>query len=152
MPFEAAPLAITLVANAAQDIALHLFDHMKIKRNRDFKKLLAEFLKGAFDDRVAAATIVGNSNKPHKFENVIFFPNGKRLIIDAASNDSSSVNARVVANLDVSAAANPLIDQRIVYDDEDEWTAADLNLLRVGAITIPFSRSSEVIERLAAHA
>jgi hypothetical protein len=152
MPIEAAPLAILLVANASQEIANYLFEHVKIKRGRDFRVLLAEFLKRAFDDRVTAATIVGHSHKPHKFDNVISFPSGKRIIIDAAANEPSSVNARVVANLDVKATDNPLIDQRIIYDDEEDWTAADLNLLQVGAPAVPFSRSSEVIERLAANA
>lgn len=152
MPIKAAPLAILLVANASQEIAHYLYDHMKIRRSRHFRVLLADFLKGAFDDRVSAATIVGHSHKPHKFDNVVSFPSGKRLIIDAVANEPSSVNARVVANLDVKATNNPLIDQRIVYDDEEEWTAADLNLLQVGAPAVPFSRSSEVIERLAASA
>jgi hypothetical protein len=39
--------------------------------------------------------------------------------------------------------------QRIVYDDDEEWSSADLNLLSVGAIAIPFSQSSSVIERVA---
>jgi hypothetical protein len=149
MPIEAAPLAVLLVANASQEIARWLYEHMKIKRTRDFKEMLATFLKKTFDDRVAPAIIVGHSNKPHKFANVISFPNGRRLIIDAVANEPSSVNARVVANLDVKAVNDPLINQRIVYDDEEEWMPADLNLLQVGADVIPFSRSSKVIERLA---
>ena len=76
-------------------------------------------------------------------------PHERRLIIDAVTNEPSSINARVVANLDVAATKNPLLEQRIVYDDEDDWTPADLNLLNVGAIAVPFSRSSEVIERIA---
>jgi hypothetical protein len=71
------------------------------------------------------------------------------LIIDAVAHDASSINARVVANLDIKSVGDPLIDQRIVYDDQEEWTPADLNLLQVGAPAIPFSRSEEVIYRLA---
>jgi hypothetical protein len=40
--------------------------------------------------------------------------------------------------------------QRIIYDDDEGWSASDLNLLQVGAPTVPFSRSREVIERMAA--
>jgi hypothetical protein len=150
MPVEAAPLAILLVANASQEIARHLYEHMRIPRTRDFKELLAAFLKEKFDERVSAAIIVGHSQKPHKFSNVISLPNGKRLIIDPVSHEPSSINARVVANLDVAAIKNPLIEQRIVYDDEDDgWSAADLNLLQVGALVVPFSRSAEVIGRIA---
>lgn len=150
VPIEAAAVAILHVANASQEAARWLYEHTKIKRTRDFKALLADFLKRRFDDRVAHnAVIIGHSNKPHRFANVISFPDGRRLIVDPVANEASSVNARVVANLDVKATHDPMLRQRIVYDDEEDWTAADLNLLQVGATVIPFSRSSEVIERLA---
>jgi hypothetical protein len=124
---------------------------MKIKRTRDFRIALADFLKKTFEDRVSHnAIIVGHSNKPHRFANVVSFSNGKRLIVDPVAHEASSINARVVANLDVKANNDPMLEQRIVYDDEEDWTAADLNLLQVGASAIPFSRSEEVIERLAA--
>jgi hypothetical protein len=146
MPIEAAPLAILLVANAAKEAAQWLYDHQKLKRDRDFRKLLAEFLRKTFDVRVAPTIIVGASNKPHKFAHVISLRDERRLIIDPVQNDPSSVNARVVANLDVKS---PKLIQRIVYDDEEDWSAADLNLLNVGAITIPFSKSPSVIQRVA---
>jgi hypothetical protein len=149
MPMEAGPLAVLLVANASQEVARWLYDHVKLKRTRNFKELLANFLKKTFYDRVSPATIVGHSQKPHKFAHVISLPHERRLIIDAVANEPSSINARVVANLDVAATKNPLLEQRIVYDDEEEWTPADLNLLNVGAVAVPFSRSSEVIERIA---
>jgi hypothetical protein len=146
----ALPLAIFHVANASQEVARWLYEHMRIKRPRDFRAMLAEFLEKRFDDRVAHnAIIVGHSNKPHKFANVLALAHGRRLIIDPVTHEASSINARVVANLDVKATNNPLIEQRIIYDDEEDWTPADLNLLQVGAITVPFSRSSEVIERIA---
>jgi hypothetical protein len=114
--------------------------------------VLAEFLKLTFDDRVSHnAIIVGHSNKPHKFAKVLL-PNGRRLIVDPAAHDASSINARVVSNLDVRAIRDPLLEQRIVYDDKEDWTPADLNLLQVGATVVPFSRSSEVIRRIAASA
>lgn len=151
IPIGAACFGILHVANASQEIARRLYEHVKIKRTRDFKAMLAEFLKVTFDDKVSHnAIIVGNSNKPHKFENVVSLQNGRRLIIDPAVRDPSSINARIVANLDVRAINDHLLEQRIVYDDEEDWTPADLNLLQVGATVIPFSRSSEVIKRLAA--
>jgi hypothetical protein len=113
---------------------------------------LAEFLEGRFPKNVAhQVAIVGASNKVHKFANVITFDDGKRLIIDPVANDPSSVNARVVANLDVKATNDESIIQRIVYDDQEDWSPADLNLLSVGAPAIAFSRSATVIERLVAN-
>ncbi len=151
MPIEATPLAILLVANASQEVARWLFEHTKIRRSRDFKALLADFLLKKFDNRVAPASISGNSLKVHKFSNVIDLDHQRRLIVDPVANEPSSINARVVANLDVKAVNNPLIIQRLVYDDEDEWSASDLNLLQVvGAPVVPFSRIDEVISRIAA--
>ncbi|XSC46268.1 hypothetical protein ACF1BQ_010480 [Bradyrhizobium sp. RDT10] len=122
MPIEAASLAILAVSNAARDVAHWLYDHHRLKSSRDFRRMLAEFLKNKFDDQVTPATIVGKSNKPHKFANVISFANGRRLIIDAVANDPSSINARVVAHLDVRSTNDPTIDQRIVYDDAERWS------------------------------
>ena len=150
MPIESAPLAILLVANTSQEVARWMFDNGKVKRTRDFKKLLAEFLMKRFDERVAHGEfVIGHSNKAHKFANVVTLGGERKLIIDPVSNDASSINARVVANLDVKANGNPNIIQRIVYDDEDHWAPADLNLLQVGATPVAFSRASEVIERIA---
>jgi hypothetical protein len=42
-----------LARYASQDIARWLYEHMKIKRTRDFKAVLAEFLKHTFDARVS---------------------------------------------------------------------------------------------------
>jgi hypothetical protein len=40
--------------------------------------------------------------------------------------------------------------QRIVYDDQDDWKAADLSLLGLGATVIPFTKIRPVLGRLAA--
>jgi len=153
VPLMAIPAAVPLVANAAKDVAAWLYEHKKIKRTRDFRKMLTEFLSRTFDDRlVVDDRIVGASNKSHKFANVIRFPNGAKLVVDSVARDSSSINSRVVANLDVRSNNNPSIFQRIVYDDDDLWPSADLNLLSVGAPVIPFSRAAEVISRVAERA
>jgi hypothetical protein len=111
---------------------------------------LASFLKATFDDRVIHdEKIIGASNKPHKFANVIILGGEKRLIIDPVSKDPTSINARVVANLDVRTARNPNLMQRIVYDDTEKWLASDLNLIQIGAPVVPFSRSEDVIKRIA---
>jgi hypothetical protein len=149
MNLDASALAVLLVANAAKEAAQWLYDHHKLKRDRDFRKTLADFLKSTFDDQVTTTKIVGASNTTHKFSNVISFANGRRLIVDPVIHDPQSINARVVANLDVRNANNPRIDQRIIYDDDEKWSAADLNLLAVGATVVPFSQARDVIHRVA---
>jgi hypothetical protein len=146
--FEAAHIAILHVANTAKDAANWLYEHGGVKRGQDFRKLLTEFLISSYREQVAETQILGASNKSHKFANVISFANGHKFIVDAVANDPSSINSRVVANLDVRSTKDPSIEQRIVYDDEEKWTASDLNLLQVGATIIPYSRAKEVIPRL----
>ena len=153
IPIGTIPMAIPVVANAAKEVARWFYDHKKIKRARDFRMMLANYLESIFDDRLAKdEKIVGASNKPHKFANVINFPNGRKLVVDAAAMDPSSINSRVVANLDLRSNANPLIEQRIIYDDAEGWSSADLNLLNVGAPVVPFSKAADVIGRLARQA
>jgi hypothetical protein len=146
---DAAPVAILHVANTAKELANWLYDHGGVKRRHDFRQLLAAFLSETFRDQVTESRITGASQKPHRFANVISFANGRRFIVDAVSNDPASVNARVVANLDVKAMQDPSIEQRIVYDDSEKWAAADLNLLKVGATIVPFSGAMNVIRRIA---
>lgn len=71
----------------------------------------------------------------------------RRLLIDTVIPDRKQLNAVAIANIDVSKADNPNIEQRIVYDDEDSWTAADLSLLQMAATTVPYSSFQKVIGR-----
>lgn len=143
---EALPTAIMLVANASKETADWIFEHWKINHARKFKEILKELLRAEFP-KVHEQSIVGESNKPHTFENVVQFMNGSRLLVDAVVKDANSINARVVANLDIANAGYENLHQRIVYDDDDEWSAADLSLLRVSKVgLIPFSKSQEVLK------
>lgn len=145
-------IAIAMVANASKEMAEWLFSHSRIKRDRNFKSVLQQFLKARFNDHVKHEAIVGASNKEHKFENLIVFPNGKRLIVDPVMHDANSINARLVANLDVRSAKYEDLEQRLVYDDREDWKPDELNLLQVGATVIPFSRASQAFERFSANA
>lgn len=142
-------LAIALVSNASRDVADWLFDHTKIERRRNFKVLLKQFLEQRFVDRVKQEVILGQSNKPHRFEHLIHLANGQRIIVDPVTHDPSSINSRVVANMDIRNAHYENLEQRIVYDDEEDWKPEDLNLLQVGApIVVPFSKAANVLGRL----
>lgn len=147
---EELPIAISMVANASKEMADWLFQTTKVKRTRDFKAIVRAFLKSNFENKLLNnGVIVGASNKPHAFENVLVLSASKKLIIDPVILDPSSINARVVANMDVRLAGIEGLEQRIIYDDEDDWHAEDLNLLQVGASVIPFSKSGDVIRRIA---
>lgn len=142
------PAAISLVANASRDTANWLFDHCKIHRRKDFKRIVREFLEKTFAEQpLKAAAIAGGSNKSHKFDNVVLLSNGKRLVVDAVVHDANSINAAVATNIDVRERHDPNIIQRIVYDDEEEWSGPDLALLGLGGTLVAFSRSQDVFSR-----
>ena len=150
VPLAEVPVTILLVANAAKDVAAWRYDHAKVKRHRDFRKALGDLLSRTFEERLTRNAVVAGKRKQHTFANVIILPSEDLLIVDPVSREPSSINARVVSNLDVAQAENPKIRQRLVYDDEDEWTPQDLGLLGiVGVPIVPFSRSPQVIQRIA---
>jgi hypothetical protein len=146
------PAAIALIANTSKEVADRLFDQIKLKRDRNFKAMLRHLLKETYSDKAVRETpIVGASNKAHKFENVIQLVSGQRITFDPVTKEPGSVAARVLANLDVQAAKHPNLEQRIVYDDIEDWQAADLNILLMSNTTlVPFSRVSDVLPRLTA--
>lgn len=147
----AVPAAVMLVANASKEVADWGAEHLKFRVKRNFKADLAALLNRHFHDALKHDTpILGASNKPHKFGHVIYLAGERRLIVDPVVNDPSSINSRVVANMDVKMAADPAISQLIVYDDTVQWASSDLKLLELGARTVAFSQAESVISRLAA--
>lgn len=143
--------AILLVANASKEVADWALSNIKLRAQRDFRKDLAALLCRHFHANLKHdLPILGASNKQHKFRHVIHLPRNKRLLVDPAVNEASSINARVVANIDVKMSKNPDILQLIVYDDGEEWDAAQLKLLGLGAPTVAFNKAEQEIMRLAA--
>jgi hypothetical protein len=139
-----------LVANASKSVADWIYGHFRVKRNRDFKALLGDLLQRNFHTILHHNVEIPGINKTHHFVNVLSFSGGRRLLIDPVGNEPASYNSRIIANLDVKARNDPSIEQRIIYDDEEKWSAENLNLLNMGATIVPFSKSPEVFRRLVA--
>lgn len=150
---DAVPAAVILVANASKEVADSIFQSWRLAKERNFKALVRNSLRTEFaDGDLREEKIVGTSNKPHSFENVVRFMNGAMLLVDPVLRDANSINSRFVANLDVSAAKYPHITQRIVYDDEEDWQTADLSLLAVSGVPlIPFSKAAAALRQAAPH-
>lgn len=150
-PCDASELAcsIAFVANASKVVAEWLFTHQRVRPHASFREVLANYLHHTFPKKILTHEFLGESNKPHKFENVISLSNGVLIVVDPVIHEASSINARLVANLDVQRAHHPRLQQRIVYDDADSWSPAELNLLGIGATVVPYSRAPEVLSRLA---
>ncbi len=130
---EAGQLAATivLVANSSKEAAHELLDRFKPRTHRNFRAELRQLLEIKFPKLVGRdVPIVGASNKPHKFHHAVRLGSDRQLLIEAVVRDASSINAEVVAHLDIAHLRNPKIQQRIIYDDSETWVAADLNLLQ----------------------
>lgn len=148
---ESALGVAVLVANASSEAAHWMYANAKVRPSHNFRQLLADLLLSKYENMVSPnARIIGASSKAHTFPHLVKIRGDRSLLIDPVSNDPSSINARVVANLDVRSANNAGIEQRIVYDDNIPWEAANLNLLEVGAKIVPFSKLDSVIQRLVA--
>lgn len=149
--FDEISAAVLLVANASKEVADWCLSHLRFTQPRNFRRDLSMLLKRHFHDNLKPdVPILGASNKPHKFGHVVYLPNDRLLLVDPVVNDASSINARVVANLDVRMAKNPNWKQIIIFDDSLKWASSDLKLLQVGAPIMPFSAAEQGIERLAA--
>ncbi len=71
VPMEALPSAILLVANASRDVAEWALDRLPFRVVRNFRDDLAVLLDRYFHDALTRdISIVGASNKPHKFSYV----------------------------------------------------------------------------------
>lgn len=148
---ESIPYASIIVANASKVVADWGLDHLRFSTPRNFRRDLSKLLQAHFHDNMKDnQPIVGHSNKPHKFGHVIYLKNDKLLLIDPVINDPSSINSRVVANMDVKMKKDEKIEQLIIYDDNIKWKSADLNLLKVGADIIPFSNARNTVQNIAA--
>jgi hypothetical protein len=144
--------AISLVANASKEAAHYLIDHHKAEpAARNLEEILEAILDRRFHNRWdRRPTVLGHSNKQQKFDYLIRFGKDKRLLIKVAKPEASSINAAIVAHLDVKAADFPDIEQRSVYDDAIVWSAPNLSLLAVGATVVPISAANDVLPRIAA--
>jgi hypothetical protein len=144
---------IVLVANASKEAAHSLISKSRGLPKRDFREALASLIdlertQGRFVEVLHRRVVVGASNKPHRFDFDIMLSGHRRLLLDAVIREPFSINAVLVANLDVKEAELPSTIQRIVYDDEEKWEAADLNLLGLGATVVGLSHLRPVLERM----
>jgi hypothetical protein len=144
--------AISLVANVSKEAAHFLIDRY---RNTPVSRSLEEALVALLDRQFhhewrQDSLVLGQSNKEQRFDFDVRLPLKRRLLIKTVKPEASSINAAVVAHLDVRAAGLSATEHRSIYDDAVDWSAADLSLLTVGAPALPISAAPEALYRIAA--
>jgi post-segregation antitoxin (ccd killing protein) len=141
---------VALVANASKDAEAFLLSRWKPKVRRNFKKMLRTLLEQEFPHLHPEFRLLGSSQKQHTFDFAVDRSRGGLVLLDAVHNDANAISSAIARNVDVSRLVRHEIEQRIVYDDEEEWRAEDLNLLSLGAKVIPLSQASAIVAKLAA--
>jgi hypothetical protein len=150
VPVDGIEGAISLVANASRDVADFLVSRYRPSPRRPLGEELEAILNLRFPALWRKEEVfVGQSDKQYRFDYSVALPNNRKLVLETVKPDASSINAAVVANLDVHNA-HPELIQRIVYDDTEKWPVESLRLLRVGAQPLALSGANEALKRIAA--
>ena len=140
--------AVSFVANASARAVYKGLEVLKVRRPSNLKEDLASLLNATFPAQNIRkdVRIQGKSTRTYRFESVVDF-GSRRLVIDPVTRDSNSINAHAIAHMDIGRLGDPGISQRLVYDEKEEWPAADLALLQTAATIVPYSKSEEVFGR-----
>ena len=140
---------VSTIAECSKAAAVSCARHFKPDAKVSFKREVAEELVLSFHKRLERkVTLIGHSNKPHKFDFGLRGGGDQIIVIDAVTPDANSINSAIVSHLDVTRANLPHVQQRVVYDDRYKWRAADLSLLTVGATPIGFTQAVSSLARL----
>ena len=141
------PASIVLVANASAAAVVWGVDKLKLRRRRNLREELERLLKLSFPSEIIEKKrhIEGKSTRHYRFDTVIRL-NERLLLIDPVMPDANSINSHAIAHLDVRQREDDTIIQRLIFDDEEDWSAADLNLLQMTATLVPLSRVNQAMK------
>lgn len=146
---DEAPLAVIVVANAAREIAEMLLDAPKPSRRTPVSSIISTILRTKYAAHVPGKELIiaGKSKKKYSFENVLVYP-AKKVLFDSVSNSPVSINARTLANVDIRKLNDYSVVQTIVFDDNENWTTEQLDILSFGATPIALSDAEKAIRRI----
>lgn len=141
--------AIAFVANTSAAAVTAGLQSLKTRRGRDLHKELDDLLFRSFpEDRIKRKfRVVGQSTRSYSLD--IVHVNSHILIVDSVVPDPNSIHSRATAHFDIGRRQDDSIIQHLVYDDEENWKAADLNLLQTVTTIVPLSQAEPVMREYA---
>lgn len=144
--------ATVIVANTARDIAETLIMVGGNADSETLEKKTRRILVTRFHSWVLAKPVIihGASEREHTFDNALDLPDGRKVLVDVVKHQGNSINATVVANLDVQRLNNSKLVQRIVFDPTEAWKREEIELLGVGAVPVALPALADAIGRIAA--
>lgn len=150
IPTDALATAISLVATTASVAAFFAVRTFKHRARRDLRRELRELLEARFSRSHVKEEIHlnGASGRNYRFEFMVDIGKNRNLVLDSVFPEATAINTRTIAHFDLAQAKNPLFVQRMVYDQADDWTAADINLLQMAAELVPFASFSQNLDSI----
>jgi hypothetical protein len=150
-PMEDVAAAIRLVANASQEAARELLGVSEPRAKRDLPQEIARAVTILHPDAqvLFEHAVTGASSRSHRFDVFVPLPGGQSLLVDTVSPDTSSVNAAIVANLDVGRRQDVRYLRAIVFDPlrQDAFDPGSLALLAEVASTTSIDDFGRWFER-----
>lgn len=144
--------AVIIVANACRDIAETLIMLGNGGTEEGLDARARKILVTRFQSWLLSKPVIisGASERVHKFDNALDLPDGRKVLVDAVKHQGNSINAVLVANLDVKRLENSRLIQRIVFDPNESWKQEEISLLGVGATPVALPNLADAIGRIAA--
>lgn len=153
LPIRAIPIAVVAVADASAKAAYQGVHGTKPKGRRDLVSAVRHELAQRFQrERMREGNkFQAASGRQYKFDFSVQLDREQTLLVDAVLPDANSINAKVAAHIDVGRVDDRKIIQRIVYDPEANWQAADLNFLQSVSKTIALSSFGNALNPFVLH-
>lgn len=142
---------IALVARAATAAVTYAIEHYVPRNevtleNRAYRELRSHFGPAQV---ARGVSIYGASDRSYSFDFSVNSIGEKPLVLDTVSPNANSINAKVVAHIDISNLHGRAPLHAIVYDQTADWGAAEINLLQSAAQLLPVSHLSKELARYA---
>lgn len=124
------PGAIVTLANLTQQWASELIYDHEVARGVELKVRVYDGLKRIFINNVDKEfEMIGQSNKPYKFDYRVKLPDDKFMLVDAINNHPIAISSAFQRNYDVKKSANDNYKQEGIIENQPTWKSEDLNLL-----------------------
>jgi transposase-like protein len=143
-------LQVTLVAEATKSILERLQKLIHAEAKQDYRPALLKDLQLQFGERLSQRVRMPGLERSHMFDAVVQLRKDRQLVLDFVQPDANSINAAVVAHLDLKSLQNKEIMQAIVYNSNDNWPSHDLAILQFGAPPVQASALAGFINGIAA--
>ncbi len=152
LPIDALQAAVVMVANASAAAANHGVSQKKNTSHREDRSIrgkIHKMLEDRWEKQVETRRhLVGKSNRKYRVDHVVYLSSDTMLVVDFVTPNPATINSKAVAHWDLGLSDDGHFLQNIVYDNDQEWESANLNVLQTVATLTPFSNFDSCLSRI----